>query len=282
MRNIVTKVTVDSVEWWLELHEARAKKFNDTNCGASLVVMQRPMRQKIYYRGQQDATWSLQTSLERFCKKTSVDWCKEEEVVELEKKMLIAFKKKFSKYRKSDDPLPLFESEWHMKMRHYGLPSRMLDVTINPLASLYFSCWNGDGDFVVWEFHDESQRIVKTIDQSVIFVSPKRYFDDRIRAQSGAFIKQNRIGCSFEEAISETMCIESFAYMKNGGVMSRGTPYGDVVSEGSKIVKWIFPCKTRSDAKEILLSRSYIGDAVYPDISGAVESIMAEVSSKIK
>lgn len=73
------------------------------------------------------------------------------------------------------------------------------------------------------------------------FITPTRYIDERIKAQSGGFIRQNLAGCSFEEALSETMCIESLVCMNKGGVLSRGTPYDDVVCKESKVIKWIFP-----------------------------------------
>lgn len=83
------------------------------------------------YRGQSDAAWPLVPSIARFAANLKGYAC----IADLEDHMLDRFRQfglPFQDFRK----LPIIEQLVHAQ--HYGLPTRLLDWSTNPLKALFF------------------------------------------------------------------------------------------------------------------------------------------------
>lgn len=78
----------------------------------------------IYFRGQANIEWSLQPSVYRN------GWINKEHV--MFKELLIRNPNDFFYAKSTFEKLTI--------MQHYGLPTRLLDITRNPLVALYFAC----------------------------------------------------------------------------------------------------------------------------------------------
>lgn len=97
------------------------------------------------YRGQADSTWNLKPSVMRKLKPNAES--------QIFSELLLEAPDEFGSDKTMFDKL--------VRAQHYSLPTRLLDVTLNPLVGLYFSCneeehHNKDGVVQIFDF--ESKR----------------------------------------------------------------------------------------------------------------------------
>lgn len=92
---------------------------------AKLAKLDREEGTETFYRGHADKAWKLEPSILR------TEYGPEKEHL-LFWKMVAHEPQSFSECRSTLDHL--------VQMQHYGLPTRLLDVTMNPLVALYFAC----------------------------------------------------------------------------------------------------------------------------------------------
>jgi hypothetical protein len=90
----------------------------------ALVKFDRPSESTYYYRGHASFTYSLQPSIYR-----DKGWIQHEDV--MFKELILRCPNDFSAMASTFQTL--------VKMQHYALPTRLLDLTANPLIALYFA-----------------------------------------------------------------------------------------------------------------------------------------------
>ncbi|QEL56864.1 FRG domain-containing protein [Chromobacterium paludis] len=86
------------------------------------------------FRGQSDATWGLQSTLERTL---GIKW-DAQNARKYEDYSLDAFKSKYHIYSGSEH-IPKSKLSWLSVMQHYGVPTRLIDFTTSPYIALYFA-----------------------------------------------------------------------------------------------------------------------------------------------
>lgn len=106
------------------------------------------------YRGQADKSWRLKPSVMRDLRPNAED--------QIISELLLEAPSEFG-----SDKL-MFEKL--VRAQHYGLPTRLLDVSLNPLVGLYFACseteyWDRAATIQVFEF---SQERVKNADSDAV------------------------------------------------------------------------------------------------------------------
>lgn len=112
-----------------------------------------PIKQiKIFFRGQSDVDFKLCPGIARG-QKTPHD---ANTKLKKERNYITKAKNLYPQIF-SDDLLPI---DLLAKLQHYGVPTRLLDVTSNPLVALYFACNdNHNKDGVVYIFKKEEEDI---------------------------------------------------------------------------------------------------------------------------
>jgi hypothetical protein len=105
-----------------------------------------------FFRGQSSIDYKLIPSIGRLFKEG-----KEKELLVFEKEIFNEFKKDYWLFT---DSRPKNDAEILFLAQHYGLPTRLLDWTYNPLIALYFACCsNMEKDGVVYHSVPVSHRI---------------------------------------------------------------------------------------------------------------------------
>jgi hypothetical protein len=87
--------------------------------------------QTYFYRGHSNLTWKLSPSIYR-----KTEWIKNEH--NMFREILLRNYEDFISTKSTFEKLTI--------MQHYGLPTRLLDITKNPLVALYFACTNSNDD----------------------------------------------------------------------------------------------------------------------------------------
>lgn len=86
------------------------------------------------FRGQADAEWGLQSTLERIL---GAKWSAGN-ARKFEDRSLDEFKSKFHIYSGTEH-VPKSKLSWLSVMQHYGVPTRLIDFTTSPYIALYFA-----------------------------------------------------------------------------------------------------------------------------------------------
>jgi len=143
--------------------------------------------QTMVYRGMTDSSYELKTSLGR-CEpiygKT---------ILQLEKRIMKLFKESSISYLENK---PENELEWLAIAQHFGLPTRLLDWSYNPLIATFFAVEKKeDSDSVIYTFsgadtiQDSSKIKPSELDKVIRYRPP--HISVRIQNQAGLFTVHN-------------------------------------------------------------------------------------------
>lgn len=93
---------------------------------------QKDRSQALFYRGHADSSWELKPAVYRDYKEDGKKKSYRDVELQLYQEMLRRSPQSFRDCKTTFERL--------VKMQHYGLPTRLLDITQSPLVALYFAC----------------------------------------------------------------------------------------------------------------------------------------------
>ncbi len=146
---------------------------------------------QLYFRGQADASWGIESSLCRLLNSNDIkplpvknmdpDFALKISHSRLASELFDSFKDKFVLY--SDVNIikgyELNDIDLHVMAQHYQLPTRVVDLTKNPLISLYFATEENksDTDVAVFILKNGYSETSSKVFQSKLEKAQKKYYD---------------------------------------------------------------------------------------------------------
>ena len=145
----------------------------------------------LYFRGHSKTTYQLKPSIMRTAK------LQENENL-IYQELLISCPDDFRAYKNHIDYL--------VKMQHYGLPTRLLDITRNPLVALYFACCsNVDdiGEVLVFSPKKKQVKYENSDTVSMLASLPLFSYEDQMILMDNLYVKQNEYDSIVQRFIHE-------------------------------------------------------------------------------
>lgn len=254
----------------------------EINSTSQLIEKINSYKNNFAFRGQADARWGLQNTLER-----AVPASEKRRI--FEERSLDNFKSKFRLYSKDLDT-PQGKLSWLSLMQHYGVPTRLLDFTLSPYVALYFAIENlmpvADGNLALYaidytalfkqscshvlnidhDFEDYStnEKFFKRCEEAFEKILDRRSYDalwfvdpiqinNRLEKQSGTFL----ISGSFNKTVDELLDNKEYSNIK--------------------VDKLIIPHEFYKNIYVLLRKMNLGPKSIYGDLSGLAKDIQLEM-----
>lgn len=261
------------------------------------------------FRGQADATWDLDTTLNRTAKTFGYP---AELLWQREYWMLRQFQRRAHHYCKD---LPGFEQklDWLALMQHYGAPTRLLDFSHSFYVAAYFALENASKDSAVWAIDLDALRNsiaqktgVSTLSENtdmtnqrhvgianehisinaqkseikyslVANVEPER-LHERLLIQQGFFLFPSDIGNSFQDVLLSTLNIHPVASDEENEFLWDGHRR-TLEKDTHPLIKIILPEKIRFKAIESLYNMNITAATLFPGLDGFAKSMKYHITT---
>ncbi len=235
------------------------------------------------FRGQSNADWSIQSTLERVI---GSRWT-EEAVKRFEDFSINQFKSKYHIYR-GNEHIPDTKLSWLCAMQHYGIPTRLIDFTTSPWIALYFALEtyepSSKKDFSIFAL-DYTSIMEASINE---IKNDKDSFNESrnsIETKRDSVFEEILDKCSPNVAwITEPMLLNARIDRQAGTFLVSGDLSKKIDSvlnlpiyDSVQMIKYRVPAKLYEGAFVALRKMSINSKCMYGDLSGLAKSIKMEL-----
>lgn len=235
------------------------------------------------YRGQANADWQLESSLERLI---GARWSSEI-ARQFEDFSLSQFQSKFHLYDK-ENAQPSSKLAWLSIMQHHGVPTRLLDFTESPYVALYFAMESyvaqSKSDFAVYAFDysailENSIGYIKKLDskfsetRSSIYEKRDEIFDNIVDRFS-----YNIAWVTEPEQLNARLDRQAGSFLVSGDKGERITDVlnGDLYSN-ARLLKLRISADLYEGVFALLRKMNLTSKSLYGDLDGLARSIRMQL-----
>ena len=196
------------------------------------------------YRGQSDQTWELKPSVLRGLKPNAE--------TKILSELLLEAPSEFGSDKLMFDKL--------VRAQHYGLPTRLLDVSLNPLVGLFFACneeehWKKDGSVQIFRFHRDGR--VKSADSDTVsLLCNLAKLDDNEKTAIRDHIRAHKTGKWSNEKLTKFR--ELPAMRRLNQFIRDEKPYFLDIANPTDLIRYFFVHPRKNNRRVIAQSGAFI------------------------
>ena len=255
------------------------------------------------FRGHPDAAWQLVSTLERELSPQTESIGREA----AENKLLKEFQRRAHHYVTSP-PRAGFTMEWMALLRHYGGPSRLLDMTRSPYVAAFFALDSASParSACIWAIHERavSTKVTEKLKERHHDLSSQLLYIDGAEHTAAELMEEQHllIACIEPDRLNERISIQQGVFLLPLSLESRlyelllatldiklGTfdpltiDQGESLTpdprvRGSGLVKIEFPGAIRKTALKELHLMNVSASTLYPGLEGFAKSLRTRLS----
>lgn len=255
------------------------------------------------FRGQQEASWPLNSALQRAAEEEQSTTVL---LTGIEEEMIEEFQRKAHHF--VTDPPPAGNLiDWMALIQHFGGPTRLLDFTKSFYVAAFFAVERASGESAIWcvnhyelllglekflNLHtikstlprwqvlhrtgaavQEILRQNKISFQKAIFEVQPFKLNERLVIQQGLFLCPLSIGISFMDSLAETLGLAPTAFA-NSGVQDLGA-FSDIerLRKEAAVVKLLIPRSIQHDVLQDLWNMNVNAATLFPGLDGLARSL---------